>query len=244
MNFLVVEFPEDKPQTVDVIPQNWLISATQCFWPSRCQSSNLTKLRRAQSQPDQSWGKCKCRILGSFGTFEAAQQAAVVAENTSDLETNKSKKRTRKRETSPDSSDNDEPPVKGKKINSSSFVTFIPNTLFRLGESSSVGAQEHPSQDTLVPTGANESQSNPASIVTNHSTPHLIYLNALSSDDGQLTLSVADPNVNFDFDGDPPENLNYLPSSSQSAATTQIIFPVPVRAGAYLLLGFEICHSN
>lgn len=69
MNFLVVEFPDDKPKTVDVIPQNWLISTSQCYWPSRCQSSNLTKLRRAQGQPDPSLGKCKCRILGSLGKF-------------------------------------------------------------------------------------------------------------------------------------------------------------------------------
>ncbi|OXA57416.1 hypothetical protein Fcan01_07982 [Folsomia candida] len=189
MNFLVVEFPDDKPKTVDVIPQNWLISTSQCYWPSRCQSSNLTKLRRAQGQPDPSLGKCKCRILGSLDTFEAAQQAAALAENTSDLEINSLTKRTisRRRESSPDSSDNDQPPVKGKRISSSSAVTSVPSSLFRLGTSLSVGAQ--PGQDTVVPTGSNESQSTLANTTTNHDTPHLIYLNALSSDDGQLNLS-------------------------------------------------------
>ncbi|OXA60326.1 hypothetical protein Fcan01_05241 [Folsomia candida] len=219
MNFLVVEFPDDKPKTVDVIPQNWLISTSQCYWPSRCQSSNLTKLRRAQGQPDPSLGKCKCRILGSLDTFEAAQQAAALAENTSDLEINSSTKRTisRRRESSPDSSDNDQPPVKGKRISSSSAVTSVPSSLFRLGTSLSVGAQ--PGQDTVVPTGSNESQSTLANTTTNHDTPHLIYLNALSSDDGQLNLSVAEPSVNFYVDGDPLTNFTNLQSSSQPTQT-------------------------
>lgn len=71
MNFLVVEFPTDNPKTVDVIPQTWLISKTQCYWPTRCLSTNLTKIRREQVKPDRSWGKCACRILGHFGKFLA-----------------------------------------------------------------------------------------------------------------------------------------------------------------------------
>ncbi|OXA53106.1 hypothetical protein Fcan01_12544 [Folsomia candida] len=222
MNFLVVEFPDDKPKTVDVIPHNWLISSSQCYWPSRCQSSNLTKIRRAQEQPDPSWGKCKCRILGSFKTFEAAQQAAALAENTSDLEINPSAKRniSRRRELSPDSSDNDQSPVRGKRINSSSVVTSVPTTSFRLGESSSVGAQAHPAQNAVVSTGSNESQPNLGNTIGNHATPHLIYLNALASEDGQLNLSVAESNVNFYVDGDPLSNFDNLQSSSQPAPTT------------------------
>jgi len=44
--FLVVEFTEDNPITVEVIPRSWLISDTECKWPSRLTQASLHSLLR------------------------------------------------------------------------------------------------------------------------------------------------------------------------------------------------------
>lgn len=68
-------------------------------------------------------------------TFEAAQQAAVLAENTSDLDINFSTKRSthRRPESSSDSTDDEGPPIKAKKI-TKSVINSVPQTLFKLGK--------------------------------------------------------------------------------------------------------------
>ncbi|OXA41289.1 uncharacterized protein LOC118439105 [Folsomia candida] len=199
MNFLVVEFPTDNPKTVDVIPQTWLISKTQCYWPTRCLSTNLTKIRREQVKPDRSWGKCACRILGHFETFEAAQQAAVLAENTSDLDINFSTKRSthRRPESSSDSTDDEGPPIKAKKI-TKSVINSVPQTLFKLGDLADVTRAQI--DQGLVLSGNNEERSAISNVETDSSGSQILYMNATPSGDGQLNLAIIpnDTNVNQD----------------------------------------------
>ncbi|OXA44265.1 hypothetical protein Fcan01_20937 [Folsomia candida] len=187
MNFLVVEFPTDNPKTVDVIPQTWLISKTQCYWPTRCLSTNLTKIRREQVKPDRSWGKCACRILGHFETFEAAQQAAVLAENTSDLDINFSTKRSthRRPESSSDSTDDEGPPIKAKKI-TKSVINSVPQTLFKLGDLADVTRAQI--DQGLVLSGNNEERSAISNVETDSSGSQILYMNATPSGFNKVVL--------------------------------------------------------
>jgi len=67
--FVVLEFPDETPITVEAVPSGWLISANQCRYPSgRVHPNSLHKLLRDQnSKPQDSWGTSRCKILGNFG---------------------------------------------------------------------------------------------------------------------------------------------------------------------------------
>lgn len=65
--YYVVEFPDDNPITVDVVPGNWLINKHECWWPARCDSDKLKAIRKDYLPPQGSWGRHKCRELGVYG---------------------------------------------------------------------------------------------------------------------------------------------------------------------------------
>lgn len=68
-SFVVVEFPNDKPVTVSVVPRSWLISDKECRWPpSRLRNRDLL-LKDPNSKPAENWEISACRILGQFGKY-------------------------------------------------------------------------------------------------------------------------------------------------------------------------------
>jgi hypothetical protein len=63
MSFAVVEFDDE---TVDVIPTNWCISETCCYWaPYR--GLRFTSAVRKQEEPQQTWTQCVMRVLHHYG---------------------------------------------------------------------------------------------------------------------------------------------------------------------------------
>ncbi|OXA47267.1 hypothetical protein Fcan01_17786 [Folsomia candida] len=81
--FVVVEFFEESPKAVAVIPRTWLVGEKECRWPSRPTAADLKKQSDPNSTPKSAWGFCKCRILGQFETYIAG---ANLAEITSEIE--------------------------------------------------------------------------------------------------------------------------------------------------------------
>ncbi|OXA39601.1 hypothetical protein Fcan01_25680 [Folsomia candida] len=85
--FVVVEFPNDKPVSVEAIPRTWLISETECWWPQTLKINQLKKkIGNKFSKPEPEWKKCQCRILGEKDDYHEAQKAAKIAEDRSDVE--------------------------------------------------------------------------------------------------------------------------------------------------------------
>ncbi|KAJ8046375.1 hypothetical protein HOLleu_05025 [Holothuria leucospilota] len=109
-NYAVVEFISGG--TVDIIPTNWLCSEEEdeCFWPSS-QKAPINKMVKAKDAPGDSWQRYRIRILGKAGAYERAREKLILAEETSDLQTDVEEEQRKRRKTSryiSDSSDNSE----------------------------------------------------------------------------------------------------------------------------------------
>ncbi|OXA40968.1 hypothetical protein Fcan01_24240 [Folsomia candida] len=107
--FVVVEFPNDKPVSVEAIPRTWLISETECWWPEALKINQLKKkIGDKFSKPEPEWKKCPCRILGEKDDYHEAQKAAKIAEDRSDVENSRTEvKRSSRKPVHYSSSDGD-----------------------------------------------------------------------------------------------------------------------------------------
>lgn len=67
--FVIVEFIEDNPVSVQAIPRTWLISDTECYWPTGLKLNQLNNLLSDKSSKPNTkdWDKSTCRILGEKG---------------------------------------------------------------------------------------------------------------------------------------------------------------------------------
>jgi len=65
MSFAVVEFEDE---TVDVIPSNWLLNDTTCYWPPY-RALRLTSAVKKSEEPQETWSKCVLRVIRYYGLY-------------------------------------------------------------------------------------------------------------------------------------------------------------------------------
>ena len=64
--FLLLEFFEETPPTVAIVPGKWFKDEEGlCFWPP---TKDLLTWVKKQKEPEVSWKLCKARLLHRFGT--------------------------------------------------------------------------------------------------------------------------------------------------------------------------------
>jgi hypothetical protein len=59
MSFAVAEFDDEY---VDVIPTNWLLNDTTCYWPP-FRVLRLTAAVRKREEPQKTWSKCALHVI-------------------------------------------------------------------------------------------------------------------------------------------------------------------------------------
>ena len=55
-------------ETVDVIPSNWLLSDTACFWPPY-RALRLTSAVKKREEPQETWSKCVLCVIRCYGLY-------------------------------------------------------------------------------------------------------------------------------------------------------------------------------
>ncbi len=66
--FLVAEFFEENPITVEAFPLSWLLQGNKtCLWPLKCTPKLL---RTADSVPAENWILHSCRVFAYFGKIK------------------------------------------------------------------------------------------------------------------------------------------------------------------------------
>ncbi|KAF5306026.1 hypothetical protein FQR65_LT00741 [Abscondita terminalis] len=81
----VVKFPDEN--TVEAIPEKWIISEDRCYWPPY-RGEDLKKSLMACETPEKSWRTYKTKILSneSIDDYNVAFKRCVAAQTTSDIE--------------------------------------------------------------------------------------------------------------------------------------------------------------
>lgn len=109
--YYIVEFYEDDPKTVEVVPNGWIKEISKdsgtCAWPDK----NASFLAKSCTLPNKSWDSYQVRIIASAGTYDEGRKKLLRAEETSDLSSemdlgkHKRRKRIRDWESESDSDD-------------------------------------------------------------------------------------------------------------------------------------------
>lgn len=55
--------------SVQVVPNNWITSESQCVWPLTTKSSKLSELIKKREIPKDDWKTMNVRILGRYGKY-------------------------------------------------------------------------------------------------------------------------------------------------------------------------------
>uniref|UniRef100_A0A1Y1KE11 Uncharacterized protein n=1 Tax=Photinus pyralis TaxID=7054 RepID=A0A1Y1KE11_PHOPY len=77
-NYHVVTFAED--ESVEIVPDIWMHPNGQCYWPPK-------KVKKTQAPDKSSWHLYEIKILGTYSSYEKAREKLILAEVTSDLNT-------------------------------------------------------------------------------------------------------------------------------------------------------------
>ncbi|KAJ8018070.1 hypothetical protein HOLleu_44144 [Holothuria leucospilota] len=119
--FGVVEFKGT--MSIAIIPVGWFKGQEEdkCLWPSG-KSTGITKLVKTSAQPREYWICYDIRVLGKAATYSRAQEKLVLAEDTSDIQTDveepkrKKKKNNRYIDSSSEDESSDAPSIETEEV--------------------------------------------------------------------------------------------------------------------------------
>ncbi|XP_065660106.1 uncharacterized protein LOC136084018 isoform X2 [Hydra vulgaris] len=97
MKYLVVSFLNEQG-SMYVIPDNWLVDDCSCYWPQYVSDARIKKSSKAGEIPDDTWSKHTISIMYRTETYEKACKKLVVAQDTSDLQTEDEEHKTQSRQ--------------------------------------------------------------------------------------------------------------------------------------------------
>ncbi|XP_025270309.1 uncharacterized protein LOC112639684 [Camponotus floridanus] len=77
MAWCVCHFQID--DSVEVVPNNWIISESLCVWPLVTKPSKLSELIKKKEVPKNDWKTISVRILGRYDNYKTAQRKCKTA---------------------------------------------------------------------------------------------------------------------------------------------------------------------